>query len=178
MFPDTPDPTPESILPSKCHKSTETTSKSRSITEPEVSADCKEIDKLNTIDKEDKEYKEYKEYKKDKEDIGVVGVRFCYEIVDCPNPSCVVRRRQIIQCFKFFSRKYSEKKAEMTCSTRSCENCFVKRGWDIGVITEDHFEDILEKKRLKILLIILSITLPKAPLNIKANGNNNLHNFE
>jgi RNA polymerase primary sigma factor len=70
--------------------------------------------------------------------------------MECPNPNCIVRRRQIIQCFSFFSRRTIEKKQELTCCSRECNQCFYKRGWELGLLNEGFFKDILEKRKLKI----------------------------
>jgi RNA polymerase primary sigma factor len=86
----------------------------------------------------------------DDENLGKPGKRFCYELIDCPNPNCVVKRRQIIQCFRFFSRRSEEEKQQLTLTDRKCRNCFYKKGWDIGVISENLFSDIIEKRKLKI----------------------------
>jgi RNA polymerase primary sigma factor len=82
-------------------------------------------------------------------EIGAEGMRFCYEILPCPNPHCPVRERGIIRCFKFFEPRGPEEKARMTCDARACDECLVKRGWDIGVLNDGLFEDILATRRRK-----------------------------
>ncbi len=74
--------------------------------------------------------------------------RFCYEIVDCHNEHCPVREQQIFRCFKFFEPKGKEEKEKTTCCNRDCKNCFYYGGWKIGVITEEKFQDIIEKKKI------------------------------
>ncbi len=73
--------------------------------------------------------------------------RFCWELVPCPNPNCPVRERRIIRCFKFFEPKGPDEKLRITCGDRICESCHVKRGWEIGIINEEMFEDILAARR-------------------------------
>lgn len=168
MFPDNPDPTPESILPEKKEETSSKTVETEGTdvkldeyedefdrnSEPDINkikSDTQELDSKTIsetlIDTKTKIVNETE----DDALVGQKGLRFCYEILDCPNPNCVVRRRQIIQCYSYFSRKGHAKKAEMTCSERKCEDCFVKRGWDIGTLDESMFKDVLEKKRLKIV---------------------------
>ncbi|HMM59229.1 MAG TPA: sigma-70 family RNA polymerase sigma factor, partial [Candidatus Rifleibacterium sp.] len=38
----------------------------------------------------------------------------------------------------------------MTCTNRTCEECFYKRGWDMGLLDESLFADIIEKKKLNL----------------------------
>lgn len=75
--------------------------------------------------------------------------RFCYEIVSCHNVNCPVREQQIIRCFKFFEPRSKEEKEKTTCCNRDCNQCFYKSGWDIGVLNEESFADIIEQKKLK-----------------------------
>lgn len=77
------------------------------------------------------------------------GLRFCWEVLPCPNPRCPVRERQIIRCFKYFEPKGDQKKLEITCGDRLCRNCHYQRGWELGILHEGLFEDILERKRIK-----------------------------
>ena len=76
--------------------------------------------------------------------------RFCYEMMDCHNPHCPVRERQIIRCFKFFEPRPKTEKERITCCTRSCDKCMYKGGWDLGTISEDLFEDIIQKRKNKL----------------------------
>lgn len=153
LFPDIPDPTPESLIPifddeaAPANLVEETTKKaqlppSATIEEnKEVSGEkVEELKKVKSENFSDKNAK----------NIGYVGLRFCHEIMECPNPKCVVRRRQIIECYKFFSRRTAEDKRNLTCSDRQCATCFYKRGWDIGILNEQMFADILEARKLKI----------------------------
>ena len=73
--------------------------------------------------------------------------RFCYEIMDCKNLNCPVREQQIIRCFKYFEPKGKEEKEKLTCCNRECEGCFYKSGWDMGLLTEDDFLDVIERKK-------------------------------
>lgn len=171
MFPEIPDPTPESLLPeiepaSEPEKEPED-DKPRSPLPSEVQAtpaislpapsppiepapaqqpaETLKQDVSDLIDTSET----LAENTSDK--IGQKGFRFCHELIDCPNPNCVVRQQQIIHCFKYFSRKSDEEKKELTCTDRKCVDCFVKKGWDIGLLTEDLFADIIEKKKLNIV---------------------------
>ncbi|OIP31933.1 hypothetical protein AUK22_00535 [bacterium CG2_30_54_10] len=85
----------------------------------------------------------------DSEAVGAKGLRFCWEVLPCPNPKCPVRERQIIRCFKFFEPKGDAKKLEITHGTRLCRNCHYKLGWDFGIIHEGLFVDITEKRRIR-----------------------------
>ena len=76
--------------------------------------------------------------------------RFCYEIMECKNLHCPVREQQIIKCFKFFEPRGKEEKEKITCCDRDCESCFYKSGWNIGVLTEDDFLDVIERKKNKL----------------------------
>ena len=76
--------------------------------------------------------------------------RFCYEVMKCNNLHCPVREQQIIKCFNYFKSKNKEEKEKTTCCDRDCDNCFYKSGWDIGLLSEDNFTDIIERKKLKI----------------------------
>jgi RNA polymerase primary sigma factor len=140
LFPDTPDPTPESLVPPPEKEQEKEGKKETAASEKKPATDGEE--KQNQVDK----YIESENL----EGTGKPGLRFCHEIVDCPNPNCVVRRRQIIQCFNFFSRKTAEEKKNLTCTERTCETCFYKKGWDIGVLDENLFKDILETKKLRL----------------------------
>jgi RNA polymerase primary sigma factor len=81
--------------------------------------------------------------------LGTQGMRFCHEVLPCPNPKCPVRERQIIRCFKFFEPRGTEEKLRITGGTRVCDQCYYKRGWDLGILNEDLFQDILEDRRKK-----------------------------
>ena len=76
--------------------------------------------------------------------------RFCYEIMECHNPLCPVREQQIIRCFKYFQPRTAKEKESITCCNRSCDSCFYQKGWDIGTINESLFEDVIEKKKIKL----------------------------
>jgi len=80
---------------------------------------------------------------------GRQGMRFCWEVMECPNPNCPIRERRIIRCFKYFEPRGCEFKKNTTGGERSCENCHYKRGWDLGVINEDFFQDVLDQKKVK-----------------------------
>ena len=159
MFPTEPAPTPEALTPSSEEKPEK---KDSEIEIPETIQPSPE--KQKTPEKEN-------------ENIGQPGMRFCYELLDCPNPVCVIRRQQIIECFKFFSSRTPEEKQTMTCSERTCENCFYKRGWDIGILHDGLFEDIIARKKLNIasadrvkrntLVEIYLAELAKKPLSRK-----------
>ncbi len=81
---------------------------------------------------------------------GKPGMRFCWEVMECPNPRCPVRERRIIRCFKFFEPRGTAGKLAITCGDRTCDKCHYRDGWDMGIITEELFEDILAEKRLKL----------------------------
>lgn len=157
LFPDTPDPTPESLLPepepeelakpveaAPVATGTKDAATADSSLLPEISPEelletppqskSEDIEALPIAD----------------ENFGKPGMRFCHEIVECPNPNCIVRRRQIFECFKFFSRRSAENKKELTCTDRQCAECFYKKGWDIGILNESMFSDIIESRKLKI----------------------------
>ncbi|GAB4283268.1 MAG: hypothetical protein Kow0029_29320 [Candidatus Rifleibacteriota bacterium] len=170
LFPDSPDPTPESLVPSPDEtqekdnfekaenypeKSTETNRKTLKDNSPpeeqlpenesESSSNTgKPPDPENEIDPSSDLLIE------DHEKIGQPGMRFCHEILECPNPHCIVRRRQIIECYKFFSRRTAEDKKRLTCTDRKCQNCFYMKGWQMGLLHEGLFKDILESKKLKL----------------------------
>ena len=76
--------------------------------------------------------------------------RFCYEVMDCKNLHCPVREQQIIRCFKFFESKNDGKKEVIKFCGLDCSECFYKSGWDMGLLSEDDFIDIIERKKLKI----------------------------
>jgi hypothetical protein len=174
LFPEVPDPTPESLVPE---------AESEPVSEPEnddkvsqgpiveaaqaeqnlqPQGEPPEKDDLKAPKESEPAEKFYPEIDKleetseakalfaDAEKIGPPGMRFCYELLECPNPHCAVRTQQIIQCFKFFSRRSPEEKKEMTCSGRECDQCFYKRGWEIGLLGEHLFADIIEKKKLNL----------------------------
>ncbi len=84
------------------------------------------------------------------ETTGKPGMRFCWEVLPCPNPRCPVRERRIIRCFKFFEPRGMEAKLAVTCGERTCDACHYRAGWDIGTISEELFEDVLAEKRLNI----------------------------
>ncbi|MBI3037688.1 RNA polymerase sigma factor RpoD/SigA [bacterium] len=79
--------------------------------------------------------------------LGQAGMRFCWEVMPCPNPRCPVREQKIVRCFKFFEPRGDAEKLKITGGTRVCSDCFYKRGWDIGVIEESLFEDVFAEKR-------------------------------
>lgn len=83
------------------------------------------------------------------EGVGASGMRFCWEVVGCENLSCPVRQRRIIRCFKYFEPRGDEGKLAVTGGERVCDRCHYKRGWDIGLITEEMFEDVLAERRQK-----------------------------
>ncbi len=103
--------------------------------------------------------------------------RFCHEIIECNNPHCPVREQQIIKCFKFFEPRSKEEKEKITCCNRDCESCFYKSGWDIGVLTEDDFLDVIERKKnslklqsqskVDLIVEIYMAELAKKPLSRK-----------
>ena len=76
--------------------------------------------------------------------------RFCYEIMECHNPLCPVREQQIIRCFKYFQPRSAKEKESITCCNRNCDTCFYQKGWDIGTINESLFDDVIEKKKIKL----------------------------
>lgn len=181
MFPETPDPTPESLMPTEepAEPATPPIPETQKPLEETVDKPVNELQKLpETSPDQQKELNRgisgkpasEKKARKDSDtvdillpetvvekpegeekNIGQMGFRFCHELIDCPNPDCVVRQQQIIQCFRFFSRRSAEDKQKMTCSDRKCEDCFVKKGWDLGLLHEGLFEDIIEKKKLNIV---------------------------
>ncbi len=170
MFPEVPDPTPESLLPAFESEPEAKASDSSSDTEKQIAEasgnkvenpEEKQQAAAELSGKEDLKIlipptdhavkiEESVDFAVPAEKVGVPGMRFCYELLDCPNPNCVVRAQQIIQCFKFFSRRTPEDKIKLTCSDRTCDQCFYKRGWDIGLLDERLFADILEKKKLNL----------------------------
>lgn len=163
MFPDCPDPTPESLMPAQqpevpAEKEVSQAAEPDQIAPaPEILKEEPEPQSETTVSEQAREEPEetHKDpaselISEDNEKLGQPGLRFCHEIVECPNPHCVVRRRQIIQCFKYFSRKTAAEKEEMTCTKRKCNECFYKKGWDLGILDESFFKDILEQKKLKI----------------------------
>lgn len=143
MFPEVPDPSPESLVPEAELETEPLELPPEALQKPTIELaprpDHISLDKdlLNELLVEE-------------EKIGEPGMRFCHELIDCPNPNCVVRRQQIIQCYQFFSRRTPEEKLQLTCCGRTCDECFYKRGWDIGLLHEGLFADIIEKKKLKI----------------------------
>lgn len=156
LFPENEDPTPETLVP-VITEASETTSDLPETTETKESTAPETTENQNFPE------------------IGNIGMRFCHEVVECPNPNCTVKAQQIIQCFRFFSRKTQEEKQQMTCTSRKCDECFYKRGWDIGILNEALFKDIIEKKKLNILSVdrskkntlveIYLSELSKKPLN-------------
>ncbi len=76
--------------------------------------------------------------------------RFCYEVMKCNNIHCPVREQQIIKCFKFFESRDREEKIKLSCCERDCKECFYKSGWEIGLLSEDNFSDIIERKKIKL----------------------------
>lgn len=152
LFPDVPDPTPESLIP--VFEDEEELPDKKEEEKVEENGPASEIG-INASQGDEK-VEELIEEKpetmgiENTEDLGKPGMRFCHEILECPNPNCVVRRRQIIECYKFFSRRSAEDKCNLTCSDRKCADCFYKKGWDIGILSEKMFADILEARKLKI----------------------------
>jgi len=156
MFPEIPDPTPESLLPeeeSPKADQTETPQKQyqaeSDIAETSASEEGAVVDDI-TAGLEVPVETEAALTESGKS-IGQQGFRFCHELIDCPNPNCPVRQQQIIECYRYFSRRSPEEKRQITCTGRTCDECFVKKGWDIGILHEGLFEDIIEKKKLKII---------------------------
>ncbi len=160
LFPETPDPTPESITPDLNSISQENDQPfAPNVSKKQLDADSL-TPELVSPSQNQAEPKNEKtriisdeaqlNIDDDEEKIGQPGMRFCHEILTCPNPNCIVRRRQIIQCFKFFARKTPEEKEKFTCGDRKCETCFYKRGWEIGILSEPLFQDILEKRKIKV----------------------------
>ncbi len=172
MFPEIPDPTPESLLPElkeekgiepgEEKKEDEEGEKQQPSDESRESIEPPPEKPEGSPDIEPEFISEPKvEEEKDRhagdvvfavphEQIGQPGMRFCHELIYCPNPNCIVRAQQIIQCFQFFKRRSPEEKQKMTCTDRTCEECFYKRGWDIGLLDESLFADIIEKKKLNL----------------------------
>lgn len=155
LFPDSPDPSPESLMPAPIEPEQiavveKFQAKKEEKLEPLVIPERVESKPETDIEEQGKLEPSADLIFEDQEKIGQPGMRFCHEIVECPNPNCVVRRRQIIQCFKFFSRRTAEDKERLTCTKRKCDGCFYKKGWDIGLLNEGLFEDILESKKLKL----------------------------
>ncbi len=172
MFPEIPDPTPESLLPElkeekgiepgEEKKEDEEGEKQQPSDESRESIEPPHEKPEGSPDIEPEFISEPKvEEEKDRhagdvvfavpnEQIGQPGMRFCHELIYCPNPNCIVRAQQIIQCFQFFKRRSPEEKQKMTCTDRTCEECFYKRGWDIGLLDESLFADIIEKKKLNL----------------------------
>ena len=168
MFPEVPDPTPESLMPAEepaamppeIKEPPETVSHDEKTVTAEVTTgetapvDTEVPDESNEDISAGLELIPVaEESSKEEEDkqVGQKGFRFCHELIDCPNPDCPVRQQQIIQCFRFFLRRSAEEKQQITCTSRVCDECFVKKGWDIGILHEGLFEDIIEKKKLKIV---------------------------
>lgn len=143
MFPEIPDPTPESLLPDlpppPASPTPDVQSADQSSNIPEEPAEEESESRIE---------KQHEEQCLASEKIGTPGMRFCYELLECPNPNCVVRAQQIIECYKYFSRKSPEDKQRLTCSDRTCDQCFYKRGWDIGLLNESLFSDIIDRKKL------------------------------
>jgi RNA polymerase primary sigma factor len=107
--------------------------------------------------------------------MGQQGFRFCWEIMDCPNPHCPVRVRRIIRCFKFFEPRGDTEKLRITCGERLCRDCHYFRGWEMGILHEGMFSDVLEEKKLRLadvqrvkrqtLVELYLSELSKKPLN-------------
>ncbi len=166
MFPEIPDPTPESLMPEIADE-TFTGSDASEIDEQKVTETDRIKPELESpgetkhpepetpfpdqqIAPAEAKAEDAASLFADADKIGPPGMRFCYELLECPNPKCVVRVQQIIQCFKFFSRKSPEEKQTMTCTGRTCNQCFYKRGWDIGLLGEHLFADVIESKKLNL----------------------------
>ncbi|HNV71014.1 MAG TPA: sigma-70 family RNA polymerase sigma factor, partial [Candidatus Ozemobacteraceae bacterium] len=81
--------------------------------------------------------------------VGAIGNRFCWEVMHCDNLRCPVRQRQIIRCFGFYGSRPAEEKQRLCGCQRSCDECHYKRGWDLGMLHEGLFEDLLEERRRK-----------------------------
>ncbi|EKD83596.1 MAG: RNA polymerase, sigma 70 subunit, RpoD subfamily, partial [uncultured bacterium] len=169
MFPEAPDPTPESLMPAESADEDKAPESQEPQSAPPVSESQEPAAAIEKTGEKPETKSEPSQNKvsdsiagllpkisglepviSDK-NIGQQGFRFCHELIDCPNPNCVVRQQQIIQCFKFFSRRSAREKIELTCSDRTCDECFVKKGWDLGLLHEGLFTDIIEKKKLKIV---------------------------
>ncbi len=165
MFPDAPDPTPESLMPEEepaglrdqeaessapgkllvTSDSIETPATAVAPVDLEASDESQQSISPNILPATDEIIAA------EDRQIGQKGFRFCHELIDCPNPDCPVRQQQIIQCYKYFSRRSADEKSKITCTSRTCDECFVKKGWDIGILHEGLFEDIIEKRKLKIV---------------------------
>jgi len=133
LFPDNADPSPESLVPSFSESETPVISEAFDSAAADVIPSDQEHQDESHADQ-----------------IGTPGMRFCHEVVECPNPNCPVKAQQIIQCFRYFSRKTPAEKQQITCTSRKCDECFYKRGWDIGILNEGLFQDVIEKKKLHI----------------------------
>ncbi len=73
--------------------------------------------------------------------------RFCWQLVDCSNPNCPVRVRGIFRCFMYFRKMSAEEKRTLTCCQRTCDTCHYKQGWDIGLIDESMFADLIQRRQ-------------------------------
>ncbi|HNX75652.1 MAG TPA: sigma-70 family RNA polymerase sigma factor [Candidatus Rifleibacterium sp.] len=164
MFPENPDPTPESLMPEPVDElpaAPETAPKDQPQTEPQAlppafistapaapTGDLQAKEPVKAAPDIEQALTQLEGIFATPDKIGPPGMRFCYELLDCPNPKCVVRVQQIIQCFNYFSRRSPEDKQRLTCGNRLCSQCFYKRGWDFGLLGEHLFADIIEKKKL------------------------------
>ncbi len=168
MFPEIPDPTPESLLPEEEAEEEKAKKPEADQTAGPTGADTadqpQKADQIKSpgFPEEDTVVDDItagleiavateETLPEAEKSIGQKGFRFCHELIDCPNPNCPVRQQQIIECYRYFSRRSPEEKQQITCTGRTCDECFVKKGWDIGVLHEGLFEDIVEKKKLKII---------------------------
>ncbi|MBF0407023.1 MAG: RNA polymerase sigma factor RpoD/SigA [Candidatus Riflebacteria bacterium] len=78
----------------------------------------------------------------------VPEVRFCWELTKCENLECPVRQQKIIRCFKFFERREVSEKVRITKCDLHCDQCRYKHGWEMGIITEELFADVINQKRI------------------------------
>lgn len=164
MFPDSPDPAPESLVPYLSEQEDQSTNLSPPGSPELETTESKSEKQAQLVESDSNKESQSPEDKEsisplvdqllpeilDVEKVGTSGMRFCHEVIECPNPHCVVRNQQIIQCFSFFSRRTPEEKRTMTCTARTCAECFYKKGWEMGILNESLFADILEKRKLKI----------------------------
>ncbi|MBF0499677.1 MAG: RNA polymerase sigma factor RpoD/SigA [Candidatus Riflebacteria bacterium] len=108
------------------------------------------VEETITITEQPLETKPCEDLKEEPEfEWGKHGTRFCWEITQCNNLQCPVRQRRIIRCFKYFEPRGETEKLAVTGGDVVCDRCHYKRGWDLGIIHEGLFEDILAERRRK-----------------------------